>query len=49
MFAHHAQPSNTELDLLSKAMAAIDTAAKSLWPHAQSHLFGSQVVGDWGT
>ena len=49
IFAHHAQPSDTELDLLSKAMAAIDAAAKSLWPHAQSHLFGSQVVGVWGT
>ena len=42
-FARHAHPTPPEMELLSKAMAAIDSAARGLWPHARTKLFGSQV------
>ena len=38
-----------ELDLISKALAAIDSAAKGLWPKAQLRLFGSQVGSLFGS
>ena len=44
-FARHAHPTPPEMELLSKGMAAIDSAARGLWPHARTKLFGSQVGG----
>ena len=42
-FAADASPTPLELELLELAVAAVDLAAKSIWPAAQAMLFGSQV------
>ena len=44
-FAASASPSPDEVALLQLAVAAVDVAAKSIWPAARAVLFGSQVCG----
>ena len=44
-FAKAATPTKVEADLIKEGVRKIDMVARSLWPHAETVLFGSQATG----